>query len=48
MTRPLTWLIKCCSILQGDAVEIMIITRDGMGDKWAPKIERQILELKKD
>jgi hypothetical protein len=34
--------------LQGDAVEIVVIYKDGTGDTWVPKVDREVLELKKD
>ena len=35
-------------VAQGDAVEIVVISKDGTGDKWVPKVDREVLELKKD
>lgn len=36
------------AVAQGDAVEIVVISKDGTGDKWVPKVDREVLELKKD
>ena len=40
--------VWCMAPLQGDAVEIVVIYKDGSGDTWVPKVDREVLELKKD